>query len=444
MTEEKKFFKKNKINILVSILAGAVGAILINVFIVALIFANPKNIKGFLVDVFENFGVKNELAKVSKDKEAQKSNPVVEPPVDVKDFTNQESVVVETVKRSNPAVVSIVITKDVPIIERYYEDSPSNLDQFDDFFGDDFFGNLQFKIPQYRENGTEKKEIGGGSGFLVSSDGMIITNKHVVSNEDAEYAVFTNDGKKYEAKVVARDPINDVAVIKIEGANLQFLDFADSEKLEVGQSVIAIGNALGEFRNTVSVGVISGLSRSVVAGDGFGSSEQLDGVIQTDAAINRGNSGGPLLNLSGQVIGVNVAMAAGSENIGFALPANLVKNVVDSVKEFGKVIRPFLGVRYLMITDAIKDKNKLTVNYGALVVRGESREELAVMPGSAADKAGLEENDIILEVEGVKIEGDTTLSSVVRKKKVGDILKFKISHRGEEKEIDVVLEEMPD
>lgn len=440
MSKEKTFFQKNRVNIAVSMLAGAIGAILINIFIVALIFANPKNTKGFLMGVFENSGARNEMAKVFKD--VQKKNPAVnEPPVDIKNFTNQESLVVETVKKSNPAVVSIVITKDVPIIERYYEDNP---DGFSDLFDDNTFGNLQFKIPQYRENGTEKKEIGGGSGFLVSSDGMIITNKHVVSNEDAQYTVFTNDGNKYEAEVVARDPVNDVAVIKIEGENLPFLDFADSEKLEVGQSVIAIGNALGEFRNTVSVGVISGLSRSVVAGDGYGSSEQLDGVIQTDAAINRGNSGGPLLNLSGQVVGVNVAMATGSENIGFALPANLVKSVVDSVKEYGKVIRPFLGVRYLMITDAIKDKNKLTVNYGALVVRGESREELAVMPGSAADKAGLEENDIILEVDGVKLEGDATLSSIIRKKEVGDTLKFKVLHRGEEKEIEVKLQEMPD
>lgn len=150
------------------------------------------------------------------------------------------------------------------------------------------------------------------------------------------------------------------------------------------------------------------------------------------------------MNLSGQVIGVNVAMAVGSENIGFALPANLVKNVVDSIKEHGKIIRPFLGVRYLMITKAIKDKNKLAVDYGALIARGDNREELAIMPGSAADKAGLEENDIVLEVDGVKIEENKTLSSIVRQKNVGDVLKFKVLHKGEEKEIDVKLQEMPE
>lgn len=441
MFKTKNFFEKNR-NIIISVFFGAIGAIIVNILIIGLIFAYPKN----LIDTLKKFDIKNEFAKIFKDDVVeQKNNNANLDAVNVDNFTNQESLVIETVRRVNPAVVSIVITKDVPIIERYYEDNEGDYpDLFGDLFKDNAFIPFQFKTPQYRQNGTEQKEIGGGSGFLVSADGMIVTNKHVVSDEDVEYTVFANGGKKYTAEIVARDPINDVAVIKIKGENLPFLDFADSEKLEVGQSVIAIGNALGEFRNTVSVGVISGLSRSVAAGDGFGASEQLEGVIQTDAAINRGNSGGPLLNLSGKVIGVNVAMAAGSENIGFALPANLVKNVVDSIKEHGKIIRPFLGVRYLMITPAIKEKNKLSIDYGALIVRGESREELSVMPGSAADKAGLEENDIILEVDEVKIEGDNTLSSAVRKKEVGDMLKFKVLRRGEEKEIEVKLQEMPD
>jgi serine protease Do len=440
MFEEKNFFQKNKISIIAGIFAGIVGAILINIIILGVVFNYPKQTKNFLTNVFEKFDIKVKLTQSVETSEL----PQQKEQIDIKNFTTQESLVVNTVKRVNPAVVSIVITKDVPIIERYYEDSPNGTDPFDDLFGNDLFVPFQFKTPKYREKGTEKKEIGGGSGFLVSQDGLIVTNKHVVNDKDVEYTVFTNDGTKYAAEIVAHDPVNDIAVIKIQGENLPFLEFANSEKLEVGQSVIAIGNALGEFRNTVSVGVISGLSRSVVAGNGFGYSEQLDGVIQTDAAINRGNSGGPLMNLSGQVIGVNVAMATGSENIGFSLPSNLVKNVVDSVKEHGKVIRPFLGVRYLMITPEIKDKNKLTVDYGALILRGESRDELAIMPGSAADIAGIEENDIILEIDGVKIEESKTLASIIQQKNVGDKVKFKILHKGEEKELEIELQEMPD
>lgn len=350
----------------------------------------------------------------------------------------EEAAVVAAVEKATPAVVSIVISKDVPIIEQYFEESPS--DPFGDFFGSPF----QFQFPQYRQNGTEKREVGGGSGFLVSSDGYIVTNKHVIAAEDAEYTVFTNDGKKHEAKVIARDPVNDLAILKIEGSDFPHLAFADSDAIKVGQSVIAIGNALAEFRNTVSVGVVSGLSRSITAGDGRGSSELLEGVIQTDAAINPGNSGGPLLNLSGDVIGVNVAVAQGSENIGFALPGKLAKSVVESVQKNGKIVRPFLGVRYIPINEAVKEKNNLTVDYGALVARGEARDELAVTPGSPADKAGIFENDIILEVDGVRLDAGKSLSSLVRQKNVGDTVRLKVLHRGEEKTIEAVLQEIPE
>ena len=348
----------------------------------------------------------------------------------------QETLVVEAVNKANPAVVSIVISKDVPIIiERYHEESP-----FNDFFGDEFFN---FSFPQYRENGTERREVGGGSGFLVSSDGYIATNRHVVDDKKAEYTVFTNDGEKHEAKVVARDPVFDLAVIKIEGGDYPFLEFGDSDVLQVGQSVIAIGNALAEFRNTVSVGVISGLARSIVAGDGMGRSEQLDQVIQTDAAINPGNSGGPLLNLKGQVVGINVAVVQGSENIGFALPSNSAKGVIESVKKTGKIIRPQLGVRYIQITPEIAKKNNLTVEYGALISRGETREDLAVLPGSPADKAGLVENDIIMEIDGVKLTSEKNLSSIIRIKNVDDIVELKVLHKGSGKKIRVKLEAIP-
>lgn len=346
-----------------------------------------------------------------------------------------ETVVVDTVKKANPAVVAITISKNVPVYEQYFRNVPS---PFEDFFGDGFFN---FNIPEIRQKGTEKREVGGGSGFLVSSDGYIVTNRHVVLDESAEYTVFMNDGKKHDAKVIARDPVLDLAIIKISGSGFPYLPFGNSDTLQVGQNVIAIGNALAEFRNTVSLGIVSGLSRSIIASDRRGNSEALDQLIQTDAAINEGNSGGPLLNLAGEVIGVNVAVASGAENIGFAISGNSVKGVVESVKQTGKIVRPYIGVRYTPITPEIKEKNKLAYDYGVLVQRGPEPGDLAVIPGSPADKAGIVENDIILEVDGIKLTEDRSLSSMIRTKKVGDTVRLKINHKGQEKTVSVILEE---
>ncbi len=359
--------------------------------------------------------------------------------------TTSSSPVVATVQNVTPAVVSIIITKDVPVIERYFSNEPNAVVPFDQFFGSDpFLGSpFGFQQPQYRQKGTEKQEIGGGSGFLVSADGLIVTNKHVVEDATADYTVFTNDGQKHETKVIARDPVSDIAVLKIDGTNLPFLQFGDSDHIQVGETAIAIGNALGEFRNTVSVGVISGLSRSIVAGDFSGSAEQLDKVIQTDAAINPGNSGGPLLNLAGQVVGMNVAVAQGSQSIGFALPANAVKTVVESVQQTGKISRPFLGVRYIPITPEIKEQNKLAVDYGVLIIRDpQQANQLAVIPGSPADKAGLQEGDIIIEADGKRLDDTTSLSSVIQTKKVGETVTLKVIQKGQTKDVTITLSEM--
>lgn len=349
----------------------------------------------------------------------------------------EESRIINIVEQTNPAVVSIVVTKDVPIIEDYFENFDFN-SPFD-FFNRPF----EFRIPQPRENGTEEREIGGGSGFFITNDGLIVTNRHVVDDDEADYTVLTNDGEKLEAEILAKDSVLDVAVLKVEGSDFAHLEFGDSELLKPGQTVIAIGNALAEFRNSVSVGVVSGLSRSIVAGSFTGRSELLENVIQTDAAINPGNSGGPLLDLAGNVIGVNVAVARGSENIGFALPANTVVSIVESVKEHGEIVRPYLGLRYIQVTDSLKKKNNLSVDYGALVLRGNTPEELAVIPGSPADKAGIVENDIILEVDGVKLEQGKSLASIIRQKQVDQEVTLKIYHKGDEKEIQVTLEKAP-
>jgi S1-C subfamily serine protease len=349
-----------------------------------------------------------------------------------------EDTVVGAVKKAKPAVVSIIISKDVPKYDvSYQQDSGAS----------DPFGNLFpgfFQTPIYKQNGTERKQIGSGSGFLISSDGLIVTNRHVVADADAIYEVMLNNGKKYTAKVLARDGVLDVALIKISTSGLPYLNLGDSDTLDVGESVIAIGNALGEFKNTVSVGVVSGLSRSITAGDNSGQSERLDKVIQTDAAINPGNSGGPLLNLKGDVIGINVAVVQGSSNVGFALPINSVKSAINSVIKTGKIERPYIGIRYTNITPELKAKNNLSVDYGILVSRGATATDLAVIPGSPANKAGIVENDIILEIDGTKINSDNDFASLVRYKKVGDTINMRVLSKGVEKIVTLKLEVAPD
>ena len=355
-------------------------------------------------------------------------------PVSTESLT-AENDLINMIERVNPAVVSVVVTKDVPIYEQYYEEfNPWG------WFGEGI------SIPRTRESGTEEREVGGGSGFIVSEEGLIVTNRHVVSDKEARYSILMNDGKTYGVEVLARDELLDIAVLKIsdlpKDTKLSYLSFGDSEGLKLGQRVVAIGNALAEFRNSVSVGVVSGLARSIMATDDYGRVENLDQVIQTDAAINPGNSGGPLLNIKGEVVGVNVATSRGADNIGFALPAHVVKGVVESVKVNGKIVRPFLGVRYTMITPQLKEKNKLPVSYGALVSRGVAEGDLAVAPGSPADLAGLEENDIILSVDGEKLQGKD-LATVLRSKQVGSTIKLLVFHKGKEEEKEITLVEMP-
>lgn len=364
--------------------------------------------------------------------------PKNEPQTLYKPVAEYEKSVVDAVKKASPAVVSITISKNVPIIESCQGVNPFFMNIPPEFRG--FFGDIQGQGAVPCQKGEQLQEVGGGSGFIIATDGLIVTNKHVVNDQDASYTVLTNDGKKYPAKVLARDPSLDIAIIKIDAKDLASVELGDSDAVELGQTAIAIGNALGEFRNTVSVGVISGLSRTITA-SGANTIETIKGLIQTDAAINPGNSGGPLLNLKGQVIAINTAVASNAQSVGFAIPINRAKRDIESVRATGKIEPPFIGVRYLIVMPEIAKKQGLSVEYGALV-RG-SDEGPAVVAGGPADKAGVLAEDIILEFNGKKIDNDGTLSDHISQTKVGDIVQLKILRKGNEMRSPVTIGKRP-
>jgi len=338
----------------------------------------------------------------------------------------EKSPIIEVAKKACPAVITIVISKDLPKIEGFY------------FFP---YGDQKFIVPKVEKGKKEKTKIGGGSGFIVSPDGYIITSNHVVEDRTADYTIIFDPNKKFESKVVSRDPINDIAILKVNAKNLPYLELGDSEKIELGQTVIAIGNALGEFHDTVSTGVVSGLSRYITAFSGINrQAERLRGLIQTDAAINPGNSGGPLVDIDCKVIGVNTATVIDAQNIGFAIPINYAIKDLEEVKKYGKVRRPFLGVKYILLNKEIAEKNKLPVNYGAFVVR-ETLGEPAIIKGSAAEKAGLQEFDIILECEGKKITEEDSLSRLLQDHEVNNEISLKVLRNKKEIFVKVKLEE---
>ncbi|MBU1118551.1 trypsin-like peptidase domain-containing protein [Patescibacteria group bacterium] len=351
----------------------------------------------------------------------------------------EESAVIDAVKRIRPSVVSIVATKDLETM--YNENDYQGNDPFQEyFFGPE--GVPKKNGNDISDDSQEKQAIGGGTGFFISKDGLILTNKHVVSTDGADYMVITSDGEEYTAEILATDPVQDIAILKIEGTNFKVAELGDSDSLEIGQTVVAIGNTLGEYSHTVTKGVVSGLGRSITAGDGFsGPKETITNVIQTDAAINPGNSGGPLTNIDGQVIGINTAIDVSGQLLGFAIPINDAKQDVDMVKKEGKIVKPYIGVRYVPVTKKIAEQNSLSVDYGVLIVRGETEGDVAVVSGSPADKAGLLENDIILEIDGKKIDATVDLSKEITKHTVGETITLKILSKGEEKEIEVILEE---
>jgi len=322
----------------------------------------------------------------------------------------EESVVIDVAEKVSPSVVTVSI--ETPT-RRILEFLP--------------FGGFRSRI----EGGTPQ-DI--GTGFIVSSDGLIVTNKHVVANTSASYKVIDKEGKEYEVKQISRDPSNDIAVLKVNASGLKTVELGNSDNLKVGQFVIAIGTALGEFRHTVTTGVISGLGRGITAGSIYeGYVERLDDVIQTDAAINPGNSGGPLLNSAGQVIGVNVAVASGAENIGFAIPINIVKEGLNQFQATGKFAsKPFLGVQYQMISQKTALLNN--VPQGAFVVD--------VVSGSPAETAGIKTNDIIFKFDGEEVKEESGgLAEIISKKKPGEAVSIEVWRNGEILTLTAVLSE---
>lgn len=279
-----------------------------------------------------------------------------------------------------------------------------------------------------------------GTGFILSSDGYIATNKHVVANA-TKIGVILDDGSTYEdVELIGTDPINDFAIIKIKDVkDLTPIKIGDSKTTNIGQQVVAIGNALGTYQNSVTSGIISGKGRSLTASDSSRTTyETLSDMIQTDAAINGGNSGGPLVNAAGEVIGINTAYASQGNNVGFAIPINSVKGIMAGVLKDGKFERAVLGVRYQTITPLIAKEKKLDVTAGAYV-KG-SNNASAVIKGSAGDKAGIKDGDIITAVNGTKIGTAGSLGSLIGEYAVGDTVKLEVYRDKKYVQLDVKLE----
>lgn len=292
--------------------------------------------------------------------------------------------------------------------------------------------------------GTEQTGQAAGTGFILSESGYIMTNKHVV--EDAKTVNVTlNNGRTYKnVKIVGTDPLNDTAILKVENPeDFKPVTIGDSKTVNIGQEVIVIGNALGEYSNSVTSGIVSGTGRELIASDQSGNAyEKLTDMIQTDAAINGGNSGGPLVNAAGQVIGIATAYASTSQTVGFAIPISNVKGIINNVLETGKFERAVLGVQYLSVTSDVAEEEGLKYNYGAYLKADKNKS--AIISGSAGDLAGLKDGDIILEVNGVKIGKAGSLSTLVGEYKVGDEITLKVARNGKEIDAKVKLKAYKD
>jgi serine protease Do len=354
-----------------------------------------------LILVLTIFGLKAGYIKFSQLQKIVPLTPSTQETSQKVVVVSEESVITKVVKEAQPSVVTVSISTT--------QQSPDTM-QFDPFNPSSPFST----VPGV----SQKIEQNIGSGFIVSEDGLIITNKHVVSETAATYKIITSGNKTYTATQIFRDPLNDLAIIKIDARDLPAIPMGNSDQLQLGQLAIAFGTPLGEFRNTVTQGIVSGLGRGITAGSPFeGSVERLDNVIQTDAAISPGNSGGPLVNSSGQVIGINTAVSQEGQNIGFAIPVNVIKELINNYRSSGgKISRPFLGIRYKVLDRSTAVLNDLPA--GAYVID--------VVQGSSADSAGLQKGDVIVKINGKQIGKDDDIANLVRTMKVGDRLSLQV------------------
>jgi len=375
----------------------------------------------------------------------------------------EESDSIKAIEKVVPAVISIVATKDLQVFQQ-------SGDPFAPFRNDPFFRQFGIPAPQQESEGesqpeTRRQQVSGGTGFIVRADGLAVTNKHVVVDTEADYTALTNEGTEYDVEIISRDPLNDLAVIqlhvkKTDGStesrseedkvfgdkpeNLPAAVLGDSLTLQVGQHVLAIGNARGEYVNSVTSGIVSAIGRQIQASDKGGQfRETLSDLIQTDAAINFGNSGGPLVNLAGEVIGVNTAIDEGANGVGFAIPVSQIRPALASVEKLGRIVRPFLGVNHMLLDERGAEELKLEgVDHGALIVGDRSKKEFGVVPDSPAEKAGLKIDDVIIEVNGEEVTLKNTLQTIISKHAPGDKIHLKVWRDGKSIELEVELDEL--
>jgi serine protease Do len=330
---------------------------------------------------------------------------------------DDQSATIAAITKTMPSVVSIVVYDQEPLLNINSDGTTSS--------------------------SSQRVTVGEGTGFIISADGLVLTNRHVVEaaqGTNIEYKIILNNKSEYYAQLIGKDPINDLAVLKIAETKLPYLEMGASVDSPIGLTVMAIGNALGRYNNSVTKGIISGLGRHVIATGPNGELSSLDNVLQTDAEINEGNSGGPLINLDGKVIGINVAVDKGGTGLGFAIPIDDAKSLIDSVRRTGRIIRVRLGVRYEMIDPFLASEKQLVHSYGALVTKDDAGNP-AIVPDSPAAKAGLLEGDIIFEVNAIKIDGINTLLSVIQRYKPGDKIGLKIQRGNQVITKVVVLDE---
>lgn len=341
------------------------------------------------------------------------------------------SPITRVIKKVMPAVVSIVISKKLEDVKK----------EMPKVIPGSAPGQTPPTIPDEMVDAHGMVRVGGGSGFVVQQNGVILTNKHVVSEPGGEYTVVLNDNRKFPAVVLARDPIEDVAILKINAEGLPAVALGDSSKIELGQEIVAIGNALGLFRNTVSSGIVSGLARSIrAAPDPAKPVQDMRGLIQIDAAINPGNSGGPLVNMKGQAIGINAAIVYGAQNLSFALPISAAERDLHDLKMHGRIRRPLLGLRYLIVDENLQSKMKLAADHGALVSsHGPQRD--AIVPGSPADKAGIRDGDLIIACNDEALTEQKTIQDFLETAEVDDVLRLKIVRGTKTMEVEVKLAE---